>query len=221
MFKLSPIFLLWLVRSALVLGALPSSTPGSQLHRIHEPNRLLSTVSRQVPDENPKDVVARIDAELADVDDDTAADDSSDKPDMNEHGKGAGSSAEWDLSGWPMLVLLMPPVGFVTIAQPIMNTYVTPSERTFQEYGSYLCVCLAVHFTAWLLWRIRLSSVVSVCQVCTVRNVLATAGVAAHLHSSLPNLRERRHPKWQQRGTRGRAHVRRWVSRPVGQDRSE
>jgi hypothetical protein len=134
-FKLSPIFLLWLVRSALVLGALPSSTPGSQLHSIHEPNRLLFTVSRQVPDENPRDVVARIDAELADVDDDTAADDSSDKPDMNEHGKEAGSSVEWDLSGWPMLVLLMPPVGFVTIAQPIMNTYVTPSERTFQEYG--------------------------------------------------------------------------------------
>jgi hypothetical protein len=78
-----------------------------------------------VPDENPKDVVARIDAELADEDEDTAKDYSSDDiAAMNGHGKAGGGSAEWDFSGWPMLLLLMPPIGFVTIAQPIMNAYV-------------------------------------------------------------------------------------------------
>ena len=54
------------------------------------------------------------------------ADDDDDAPDggINTEGKAAaGGGAGWDFSGWPMLLLLMPPVGFVTIAQPIMNTY--------------------------------------------------------------------------------------------------
>eukprot|EP01043_Picozoa_sp_COSAG02_P010728 COSAG02_NODE_384_length_23406_cov_9.459733_2_plen_104_part_00 len=79
----------------------------------------------QVPDENPKDVVARIDAELADEDEDFAKDGpGADDAVVTGHGRAAGSGAEWDFSGWPMLLLLMPPIGFVTIAQPIMNAYV-------------------------------------------------------------------------------------------------
>jgi hypothetical protein len=77
----------------------------------------------QVPDENPRDVVARIDAELAD-EDLAKVDPSGDDAVVNGHGKAASSGAEWDFSGWPMLLLLMPPIGFVTVAQPIMNLYV-------------------------------------------------------------------------------------------------
>ena len=225
-FKLTPIFLLWLVRRYLCwapASLTPSHSsvsflPGSHTH---EYDRLLSTNSRQVPDENPKDVVARIDAELADADDDTV-DDSSDQPVMNGSGKEAGSSAVWDFSGWPMLLLLMPPVGFVTVAQPIMNMYVTTSERTLPELVQIILMRVS-GCNAWLLRRIYLSSIV-LCQVCAARNVLVATGAAAHWHSSLPNLRERRHPKRKQRsgrGTRGRAHVRRWASLPVGQVRSE
>ena len=69
--------------------------------------------------------MARIDAELADEHEDTAnGDPSGDFATTNGHGKARGGGAEWDFSGWPMLLLLMPPVGFVTIAQPIMNWYV-------------------------------------------------------------------------------------------------
>ena len=77
----------------------------------------------QVPNENPKDVVARIDAELAEDDSNTAAGDKDAKEVTNRHGS-PKNSTEWDFSGWPMLLLLMPPVGFVTVAQPIMNTCV-------------------------------------------------------------------------------------------------
>lgn len=79
----------------------------------------MSMACVQVPNENPKDVIARIDAELA-KDDGAAEGESDAKEIMNGHSE-AHAHAEWDFSGWPMLLLLMPPIGFVTIAQPIMN----------------------------------------------------------------------------------------------------
>ena len=73
-----------------------------------------------IPDENPKDVVAMIDAELQ----------SEEKEELElssisdgEGAKKGGASQGWDLSGWPMLLLLMPPFGFLQLAQPIKNLF--------------------------------------------------------------------------------------------------
>ena len=40
-----------------------------------------------------------------------------------EGAKKHGASQGWDLSGWPMLLLLMPPFGFLQLAQPIKNLF--------------------------------------------------------------------------------------------------
>ena len=73
-----------------------------------------------IPDKNPVDVVAEIDASLGgkgeegkDADSGTMAE---------EVAASAEDNQPWDFSGWPMLLLLMPPIGLFQIAQPLKNS---------------------------------------------------------------------------------------------------
>jgi hypothetical protein len=73
-----------------------------------------------IPNENPEDVVKEIDAALA-------SDESQAKQAQNDGSSDGAAEAPaqlqaWDFSGWPMLLLPMPPIGLMQIAQPIKNS---------------------------------------------------------------------------------------------------
>lgn len=68
-----------------------------------------------IPDQNPTDVVAEINEKLG-----GGIEDEKDS-DTTLAGDDAIKEEAWDLSGWQMLILLMPPFGVFQIAQPVKN----------------------------------------------------------------------------------------------------